>query len=58
MACLLGFPLKLGVQGFYGGMVLGPLIQTLAYLYIILRLRWGHEAQLARQRLAAAAEPI
>ncbi|KAI7842583.1 hypothetical protein COHA_003687 [Chlorella ohadii] len=58
VACLLGFPLKLGVQGFYGGMVLGPMIQTLAYLYVILRLSWKHEAQLARQRLAAAAEPL
>lgn len=58
VACLLGFSLKLGVQGFYGGMVLGPLIQTLAYLYVILRLSWSHEAHLARQRLAAAAEPL
>ena len=54
-AIVLGFPLKLGVQGFYGGMVLGPFIQTICYLWLILGLRWGQEAQLARQRVAAAA---
>ena len=54
-AIVLGFPLKLGVQGFYGGMVLGPYIQTICYLWLILGLRWGQEAQLARQRVAAAA---
>ena len=58
VACVLGFPLKLGVQGFYGGMICGPLIQTVAYLFLILRLRWSHEAHLARQRLAAAAAPL
>ena len=53
----LGFYFKLGVQGFYSGMTLGPAIQTVAYLALILKLSWAHEAQLARQRAAEAVEP-
>ena len=53
-ACALGFWAKQGVQGFYGGMVLGPFIQTVCYLMLILRLRWPQEAAAAQQRAAAA----
>lgn len=58
MAILLGFYFKLGVQGMYGGMALGPLIQTAAYLSLILKLSWAQEAHLARQRAAVASAPL
>ncbi len=58
VAILLGFFFKLGVQGLYGGMTLGPFIQTIAYLALILKLSWVEEAQLARQRAAAAIAPL
>ena len=58
LACVLGFNLHLGVQGLYSGMVVGPLIQTVAYLRLIVKLRWGHEAHVARQRAAAASAPL
>jgi MATE family multidrug resistance protein len=58
VALLLGFHFKLGVQGMYGGMTLGPLLQTIAYLALILKLSWADEARLARQRAAAAAAPL
>lgn len=54
VACMLGFWAKQGVQGLYSGMILGPLIQTLSYLALILRLHWGQEVAAAQQRAAAA----
>ena len=53
-ALLAGFYFKQGVQGLYSGMVLGPMIQTGAYLAIIMRLSWADEARLARQRAVDA----
>lgn len=52
VACALGFWAKLGVVGFYSGMVLGPMVQSGAYLLLILRLHWGREAAAAQQRAA------
>ena len=40
------------------GMTLGPFVQTVCYLAIILRLRWGQEAAAARQRAEQAAAAL
>lgn len=58
VACMLGFWAKLGVVGMYSGMTLGPFVQTVCYLAIILRLRWGQEAAAARQRAEQAAAAL
>ncbi|KAG2453546.1 hypothetical protein HYH02_001765 [Chlamydomonas schloesseri] len=53
-ALLLAFRLGWGVEGMYTGMLLGPAIQAVSYVYIISRLDWGAEARAVAARAAAS----
>lgn len=55
-ALLLGFVAKLGVEGLYLGVVFGPVVQTLCYSVLVWRMDWQREAQIAHQRMLAAAQ--
>ncbi|GFR43909.1 hypothetical protein Agub_g5043 [Astrephomene gubernaculifera] len=51
-ALVLAFVLGWGVEGMYGGMLLGPAIQAGAYAWIISRLDWRQEAGRVAARAA------
>eukprot|EP00198_Chlamydomonas_reinhardtii_P007691 XP_001697028.1 predicted protein [Chlamydomonas reinhardtii] len=53
-ALLLAFRLGWGVEGMYTGMLLGPAIQAVSYVYIIARLDWTAEARAVAARAAAS----
>jgi MATE family multidrug resistance protein len=53
-AFLLGFYFKLGVEGLYWGMTLGPITQCACYAALIWRLRWWQEAEAALRRVQEA----
>lgn len=57
-ALLLGFHFQLGVEGLYGGAILGPLAQWAAYSWLTLRMDWGKEAHEAHARQLQFAESI
>ncbi|ERN17620.1 protein DETOXIFICATION 33 [Amborella trichopoda] len=48
---LLGFKFNLGVKGFWLGMVVGSLLQTVILTLIIFRANWGREASRADERI-------
>lgn len=51
----LAFGLHLGVEGLYSGMLLGPLIQAVSYIFIISRIDWTSES--AKAVLSASRDP-
>ncbi len=53
-ALLLGFHFKLGVEGLYTGVILGPCTQFCFFLALILRLNWEQEARIAHARMMEA----
>mgnify|MGYP001119574147 CR=1 FL=1 len=55
-ALLLGFQFKLGVEGLYWGMTLGPATQCICYLLLIGRLQWQREAEAALIRVQQVAQ--
>lgn len=55
-ALLLGFHFKLGVEGLYAGVMLGPMMQFIGYSVLVSRLDWKRESEVACARVAAAAE--
>nr|QPG43053.1 DTX35 [Lilium hybrid cultivar] len=48
---LLGYPLHLGVQGIWIGMLCGTLAQTLILVFILLKTNWKDEASQASERV-------
>ncbi|KAI4355101.1 hypothetical protein L6164_003906 [Bauhinia variegata] len=48
---LLGYKLKLRVQGIWIGMISGTLLQTLILLFIIYKTNWNKEVELASERM-------
>ncbi|GAB4814513.1 hypothetical protein N2152v2_001559 [Parachlorella kessleri] len=56
-ALMLGFHFKLGVEGLYWGMTLGPGAQCVCYLLLLGRLQWQQEAEAALVRLRQAQKP-
>ncbi|KAG2439264.1 hypothetical protein HXX76_004625 [Chlamydomonas incerta] len=57
-ALLLAFRLGWGVEGMYMGMLLGPAIQAVSYVYIIARLDWKAEARAVARRAAASSRAV
>ena len=55
-ALLLGFGLKLGVEGLYGGVILGPAVQWASYAWLLLHLNWPAEAAATHARMLALTE--
>uniref|UniRef100_A0A6V7QR57 Uncharacterized protein n=1 Tax=Ananas comosus var. bracteatus TaxID=296719 RepID=A0A6V7QR57_ANACO len=49
---LLGFKLNLGLEGIWGGVLFGVLLQTIILVVITWRTDWDNEAQLALDRVA------
>uniref|UniRef100_A0A0D9VVU2 Protein DETOXIFICATION n=1 Tax=Leersia perrieri TaxID=77586 RepID=A0A0D9VVU2_9ORYZ len=51
LGVLLGFVLKLGVKGIWGGMLGGTCMQTAILLWVTLRTDWNNEVEEAQKRL-------
>ncbi|XP_051122617.1 protein DETOXIFICATION 29-like [Andrographis paniculata] len=61
LGILMGFLLKLGVQGIWCGMVLGTVVQTLILFWIVYKTNWDKEARVATKRIkqwGGEVEPI
>ncbi|XP_022769511.1 protein DETOXIFICATION 34-like [Durio zibethinus] len=48
---VLGYPIKLGVEGIWVGMIFGTFLQTLILLYIIYKTNWNSEVEQASERM-------
>ncbi|PRW60882.1 MATE efflux family [Chlorella sorokiniana] len=57
-ALLLGFYFKLGVEGLYAGVVLGPLVQWICYTWLVSRMDWEAEAVKAHRHMLEVAESM
>jgi len=55
VALLLGFHLRMGVEGLYLGVILGPIAQWVCYTVLVYRLDWKAEAELAHRHMLEVA---
>ncbi|KAL4431763.1 hypothetical protein ABPG77_002979 [Micractinium sp. CCAP 211/92] len=54
-ALLLGFHFKLGAEGMYSGLILGPFVQWMCYTRLVYRMDWDREAEVAHAKMLAIA---
>ncbi|KAK9135550.1 hypothetical protein Syun_014880 [Stephania yunnanensis] len=51
VGCVLGFKFNFGLEGLWGGVIIGIAVQTVILLVITLRTNWEKQAALAKERI-------
>ncbi|KAK6160550.1 hypothetical protein DH2020_003931 [Rehmannia glutinosa] len=51
LGLILGYTLKMGVQGIWYGMVVGTVVQTIILFWIVYKTNWNKEASIAAKRI-------